>query len=209
MIEVLSIRNYMILCALSWLGATAYAQTQTLTGDQSQMEEAPATGTPLPPPPGFAPIPTEAAPIPAPEGQPSPFQDDSYFIPVEPSAGFDQFQDEDDGYGGRSGGGSREAKDSFKLVREPKARCREWRSDFLGATAFPDRGRCEFELRRKVDSSVSSIDSLVDRVELFKLKKVIKGELKSRQEAAKYSVSFDSLRRAIDDAAKKGCTCQD
>jgi hypothetical protein len=178
-------------------------------------------------PPGFA-------PAPAPPQQPGqqPFQqaqpgvppagdDGSYFVPVQPAPGFDYFEEEDGGAGGydggqyagdgdSGGGGSHVVKDSMKFVDRPaRDTCKKWGNSFLGPTTFTDRTRCDAELDRKVDQGYASIDDLYDKVELYKLKKVIKGELKSRAEAKQYSINFDNLRQTLSEAARKGCSCQD
>jgi hypothetical protein len=138
---------------------------------------------------------------------------DSFFVPVQPPTqeGFDYFDDEEEGGGGggRSGGGAgREGKGSFRLLKESSAsRCKKWGNALLSAESYTDKTSCELALDKKVDAGKASIEELTDKVERFKLKKVIRGELESRTEAKKYGVSFVSLQKALDDAAQSGCTC--
>jgi hypothetical protein len=73
---------------------------------------------------------------------------------------------------------------------------------------FPDLSSCEFELEQKVDRGYASIEALYDRLEFYKLKKVIQGDLKDRQDAAKYDVRFDSLRSSLQQAQRTGCSCK-
>jgi hypothetical protein len=154
-----------------------------------------------------------AQPPAAAPGSEAPYSDGSYFVPVQPSPGYDYFEDEEDNSSAprdTGGGGSHQTKDSFRLVDRPRREvCKKWGNSLLGPSSFSDRTRCEFDLGRKVDEGYASIDDTYDRIELFKLKKVIRGEIKSRNDARQYSVSFDSLRKALSEAAHDGCSCLD
>ncbi len=219
---MLSARYYIILIAFFVLSATANAQSEFVVppeGAVSPMENQATTprawGTPAPPP-GFAPIPSTPPSQAAPNGDsPSPNYDDSYFVPVQPSRGFDQFRDEEDPYTGFGRSYSRkprEVKDSFKFVEPAQTaekKCSKWRNELNGPKTFSSKNRCQFELERQVDNGMAEIASVVDQIELFKLKKVIRGEISSREEAKKYSIGFDSLANSLKSAAKKGCTCAD
>jgi hypothetical protein len=207
--KMVSARNYVVLVALCLLGATAWAQSDVdPAADPNALP--PAWGTPAPPP-GFAPIPSE----PAAPGQtaPAPVPDDSYFVPIQPAPGFDEFSGDDEGYGdfgAPPAEGPREVKDSFKLIEGAGGKnCHQWRNELLGPATFPDRGRCEFELARKVNRGMASIDALYDGIELFKLRKVIRGELRSRSESDLYPVRFTALKRTLQEASRKGCTCEE
>ncbi|MFH1018962.1 MAG: hypothetical protein V1798_12400 [Pseudomonadota bacterium] len=202
--------NLSIFTAFFLLAATGSAQTQ----DNPTYVPPPYGAQPGVPPSGFAPAPVPAQPGAQPPATApgAPYTDGSYFVPVQPSPGYDYFEEEDEGSSGApagsGGGGTHETKDSFRLVDRPTHDvCRKWGNSLLGPTTFPDRSRCEFELGRKVDQGYSSIDDMYDRIELFKLKKVIRGDLKDRSEARQYSVNFDSLRKALDDASHQGCAC--
>lgn len=202
--EMLSYRNIYVLFAGIWLAGTAYGQAITT----------PPPGTPAVPPVWGTPPPlgTPAMPgvAPAPGVAPLP-QDDSFFVPVQPNSGFDYFEDEEDPYGGGggSGKGTAEGKESFKLMSRPAEDvCKEWGNSLLGSIKFKERSTCELELEREVQKGYSSIDSLTDKFELDKLHKVIKGELRDRAAAKKYSVSYTALRQSLQEAAKAGCACQ-
>ncbi len=210
-------RNLSVFSAFFLLAATSWAQTQPTvitTPDPSYVTQQQAL-----PPAGFAPAPMPVQPgTQVPPGMPAPapgtpYTDGSYFVPVQPSPGYDYFEEEDEGAGApvdNGTSGPHQTKDSFRLVDKPtRDICKKWSNSLLGPTTFPDRGRCEIELGRKVDQGYSSIDDMYDRIELFKLKKVIRGDLKDRAEARQYSVTFDSLRKALQDASHKGCSCLD
>ena len=160
-------------------------------------------------PPGFATPPAgNLTPTPPGGGEP-------LFSP-EASEGFDYFDEEEDfgGFGGGSSGkgsgSGSSGKSSFKRVDPSTAPvCKLWTNSLLGSATFSDKGSCEYELDRKVDQGKSSIEEMYDRIERYKLKKVIDGGLKSREEAGKYDVSFQSLRRTLQEATKSGCQCKD
>ncbi|MFH1262493.1 MAG: hypothetical protein V1495_03480 [Pseudomonadota bacterium] len=191
----------MVSLGVAGLTATAFAQ-------KGKSNPPTATGG-YPPWASSAPAsePTAAAPAGGATGG------DSFFVPVQPptSEGFDYFDDEEesgDG-GGRSGGGSgREGKGSFRLLKESSAdRCKKWGNSLLSGESYTDKTSCEMALDKKVDAGKLSIEELTDKIERFKLKKVIRGELGNRNEAKKYDVSFLSLQKALDDAAQSGCSC--
>ena len=177
---------------------------------------APTWPTPEPVPPGFAPAPTPPGAVTPGFGT----GNEPYFGTGEPSAPgeFDYFSDEEDfsggwgggGAGGGGGGGKGQGKSSFKLVEPSTApTCKKWGNPLLGPTTFAEKGNCDFELERHIDQGKASIEELYDKIERFKLKKVIRGELKSRNEANRYQVSFQSLQKTLQEASKKGCTCKD
>jgi hypothetical protein len=137
---------------------------------------------------------------------------DSFFVPVQPpSEGFDYFDDEEemgDGGGGGGGGTRREGKSSFKLLEQSHTpTCRKWGNTLLGTESYGDKTSCEFELEKRIDAGRASIDDLTDKIERFKLKKVIRGELKNRAETKKYDVQFTGLLKALDEASQSGCHC--
>lgn len=192
----LTLWNYTIIFGILVWSATGMAQ-RTVT-DQA--------------PSGSGSYPPWAAPSPTPSAPPSGGEGDSFFVPVQPpSEGFDYFEDEEEEAPGSSGGGrsGAEGKSSFKLLQRPvESACRKWGNSLLGATSYNDKTSCEFELEKKVDQGRASIEELTDKIERFKLKKVIRGELKSRSEAGKYDVNFASLQKALEEASQGGCSCQ-
>jgi hypothetical protein len=210
----LSIRYCSILVAANWLAAAAWAQSPAPQQPYYDPSVPPAWVTPAPGAPGYTP--------PASQDPNQPYQYPAPgTTPPAPggaaSGGYDYFEDEDDYYdsgidsgSGGGGGGRHEVKDNFKLVTRPnKPVCKRWGSSFLGPVTFSDLSSCEFELEQKIDRGYASIDTLYDRVEFYKLKKVIQGELKDRQEAAKYDVKFDALRNSLRQAQKSGCICKE
>ncbi len=235
---MLSHWKYCVRSALFWLSATALSGASAqVTGANPYATPAPypnpyATPAPVAPGggaaaapgwnqpyPGYAPLPGDATVPPIPPaggGFAPPGGDGGYYAPSSPSPGFDYFDEEDEGGGGYAGGaaaGGGEArgpvKDSIKFVGHPgRESCKNWGNALLGPTTYSDRNTCEFELNQKVDRSSASIEDAYDQVELLKLKKVIHGDLANRVEANKYNVSFDSLKKALQEASKKGCTCQ-
>ena len=148
-----------------------------------------------------------------------PYEDDSYFVPVDPpSGGFDYFDDEEDPYksspstsyglGGAGGARKHEVKDSFKLLEGSSANsCKSWGNSLLGPSKFQDKIACEFELDKKVERGLASTNYVYDRIEFIKLRKVIRRELPSREEAKKYEVSFDSLQDSLKSVSRQGCQC--
>ncbi|HLG18606.1 MAG TPA: hypothetical protein VI895_02180 [Bdellovibrionota bacterium] len=206
-----SARIYIVLLGANWLAAAAWAQSTAPQQPYYDPSAPPAWVTPAPTAPGFVPNPQDPTqPFPPPTAVPPAVGNPNG------GTGFDYFEDEDDFYdpgydsSAGGGGGKHEVKDSFKLVERPTAPvCKRWGSSFLGPIRFPDLSTCEFELEQKIDRGSASIDTLYDRVEFYKLKKVIQGDLKDRQEAAKYDIRFDALRSSLREAARSGCTCKE
>lgn len=203
----LSTWNYLLIFGMLCVVETSWAQDAQipppLNPDTPPWAMPPGYGTPTPtPPPGAG------------RGGTT----DSFFVPVQPSPdGFDSFDDESGSFRGSSSSGrsrrgrsTREGKSSFKLVEPLDQKvCRAWGSSLLGPTTFADRGTCEFALEREVDSGKAAIEELYDNIERFKLRKVIRKEIRDRKEAEKYKVKFSALRNTLQTAARNGCECQD
>jgi hypothetical protein len=208
----LSIRNYIVFFFILMGTATAFAQASNNPPAVVPTPD-PWGGAVPQTPPGVAPAPAVPGAVP-PSGVPAPGSD-SFFVPTDPGmGGFDYFEDEEDPWGGGgstggSGGSQREGKSSFKLLSPTKERaCTKWGNNLLGPATFSDKSICEAELDRKVDQGRASIEEMNDGIERFKLKKVIRGDLGSRNEARKYDITFESLRKALENASASGCTCQ-
>ena len=162
---------------------------------------------PTPPP---AP-PAEGAPGGAatpPAGGDNPFGGAPGGDPFDPfgDSGGDEF-----GGGGASpaprGSSKREGKSSFMLVDPKKGpTCNTWGNVMLGEKSFDDMGNCQFELERMVDQGRAMIEENQDRFERYKLKKVIRGQMK-REDTTKYRFDFSRLQKQLDDANKQGCSC--
>ncbi|HMQ10759.1 MAG TPA: hypothetical protein PKC21_07360 [Oligoflexia bacterium] len=130
----------------------------------------------------------------------------------------DDFGDQDDfdapftppSFGGNSSsssGQSGEGKSSFMLVEESNVdQCKNWGNQLLSNKSFTDFNDCQFNLERKLEETHSAIEHSIDTIERFKLKKMLRGQIKN-EDRKKNQLDYSKLEARLKAENKKGCIC--
>ena len=148
-----------------------------------------APGSAPPMPPGASGFPPQSAPTPG-------------FPPMDPPE-----EDDFGGFGGGSGSGKREGKSSFVLVEPSENQeCARWTHELVKPKSFVDFNDCQKQVDQIVDNGTDSIGVIVDDLERYKLKNVIRKNI-PRSESQKYQLSFSSIQQELKKARKKTCEC--